>query len=87
MTWKRVKRLLSFGFDVLHINTFGGFAAYFCVINTAPFAPDRAILILKIYCEEMSHHSRDRVTSLKVFGWTIFKKVVSEDKKAYLNRG
>jgi hypothetical protein len=76
---KSIKRLLSFGFDLLHINTFGGFAAYFCVVNTAPFQEDRAILILKIYCEEMSRRSRDRVTSLKLFGWTIFKKVVSED--------
>ncbi len=84
---RSIKRLLSFDFDLLHISTFGGFAAYFCVVNTVPFQEDRALLILKIYCEEMSHRSRDRVTSLKIFGWTLFKKVVSEDKRAIFNRG
>lgn len=83
---KSIKRLLSFNFDLLSICTFGGFTAYFCVFSTAPFQEDRAVLILKIYCGEMSDRYRNRVTSLKLFGWTIFKKVVSEDKKAYLGR-
>ncbi len=73
---KTLIEILSFQFDLLHINTYGGFRLLFCVFNTTPLSMDHSVFDLQILLREPGKIKRWR-TSLSFFGITILRKITT----------
>ncbi len=68
-----------FDFDLLHISFFKGSHLLFCVAGRGLYGKDRAVLELEIGLKRKKQITAKwkytRTTSLRIFGWTVFKQV------------